>query len=353
MLDILLDALRSSVLISGMVVVMMLLIESFNIESHGRIFTRLSKSGPLQVVVSALLGAVPGCVGGIAAVSLYTHRMLSFGALVAMMIATAGDETFMMLAMFPGKAILLLAILLCLAIVTGLVIDKFDKGRKPLPTRLKDTYEIHGNECHFEGHHLFWRKDSTIHYGWKRIALIFGVLAYLTALLAGLFDEGHESPSGMGLLDEKWAFWVFAVVSIVGLLTIRAASDHFIEHHLWEHIICRHLPGIFAWTFGVLLAIGILFHFIDLSDWISNNTPVMILLAIAVGLIPESGPHLIFVTLFASGVIPFPVLLANSIVQEGHASLPLLADSKSAFLKAKAIKVGIALIVFLVWGLLL
>ena len=79
----------------------------------------------------------------------------------------------------------------------------------------------------------------------------------------------------------------------------------------------------------------------------------MILLAIVIGLIPESGPHLVFVTLFASGVIPFPVLLANSIVQDGHASLPLLADSKASFLKAKAIKVGIALIVFVVWGLIL
>ena len=46
-------------------------------------------------------------------------------------------------------------------------------------------------------------------------------------------------------------------------------------------------------------------------------------------------------------------LLANSIVQDGHASLPLLADSKSSFFKAKAIKVGIVLIVFVVWGLIL
>ena len=78
-----------------------------------------------------------------------------------------------------------------------------------------------------------------------------------------------------------------------------------------------------------------------------------ILLAIAFGLIPESGPHLVFVTLFASGVIPFPVLLANSIVQDGHASLPLLADSKKSFVIAKAVKVAIALAVFVVWGLLL
>ena len=103
MFDIILEALRSAILISGLVVVMMMLIESFNVESHGRIFMGLRKSGFAQVLVSALLGSIPGCVGGFAAVSLYTHRMLSFGALLAMMIATAGDESFMMLALFPGK----------------------------------------------------------------------------------------------------------------------------------------------------------------------------------------------------------------------------------------------------------
>ena len=93
MFDIILEALRSAILISGLVVVMMMLIESFNVESRGRIFMGLRKSGFAQVLVSALLGSIPGCVGGFAAVSLYTHRMLSFGALLAMMIATAGDES--------------------------------------------------------------------------------------------------------------------------------------------------------------------------------------------------------------------------------------------------------------------
>ena len=91
MLEIFTEALRAAVLISGLVVVMMMLIESFNVESDGRIFRGLQKSGFAQVVFSALLGSIPGCVGGFAVVSLYTHRMLGFGALVAMMIATAGD----------------------------------------------------------------------------------------------------------------------------------------------------------------------------------------------------------------------------------------------------------------------
>jgi len=63
----------------------------------------------------------------------------------------------------------------------------------------------------------------------------------------------------------------------------------------------------------------------------------VLLLACLVGLIPESGPHLIFVTLFAQGVVPLSVLLASSIVQDGHGMLPMLAHSAREFLLIKAI----------------
>ena len=71
----------------------------------------------------------------------------------------------------------------------------------------------------------------------------------------------------------------------------------------------------------------------------------LLLLAAAIGIIPESGPHLVFVSLYAAGVVPLPVLLASCISQDGHASLPLLAQSRGAFLKAKLINVGIGIVI--------
>ncbi|MBQ2330795.1 MAG: hypothetical protein II383_00140, partial [Bacteroidales bacterium] len=121
MVEIVLDALRTAVLVSGLVVIMMMLIESLHIESHGKWLNGLRASRTGQVLVSALLGSVPGCLGGFASVSLYTHKMLGFGALLAMLIATAGDEAFLMLALFPQRAVLLFAILLVLGIGTGLL----------------------------------------------------------------------------------------------------------------------------------------------------------------------------------------------------------------------------------------
>jgi hypothetical protein len=129
------------------------------------------------------------------------------------------------------------------------------------------------------------------------------------------------------------------------LFVLVFSSDHFVEGHLWNHIVKKHLPTIFAWTFGVLLVLGIALQHIDINRWISDNTALMILLATVIGIIPESGPHMIFVTLFATGVVPFPVLLASSISQDGHASIPLLAESKKSFFWAKLINCAAALAV--------
>lgn len=138
---------------------------------------------------------------------------------------------------------------------------------------------------------------------------------------------------------------LFAGLSVIVLFVLIFASDHFIEQHLWNHIIRKHFLTIFCWTFGVLLVVGFGLQYIKLDDWISNNTALMIILATLIGIIPESGPHLIFVTLYAAGLVPLPVLLASSISQDGHASLPLIAESRKSFLWAKIINCVVALIV--------
>ena len=84
-----LDVFRNSILITGLVLIMMLMIEYFNIHSHGRWFARIQDSKLKQIFLGSLLGLVPGCIGGFAAVSLYTHRLLTLGALVAMMISSS------------------------------------------------------------------------------------------------------------------------------------------------------------------------------------------------------------------------------------------------------------------------
>jgi hypothetical protein len=134
---------------------------------------------------------------------------------------------------------------------------------------------------------------------------------------------------------------LFAGVSIFLLFLTARAGDHFIREHLWGHVVKKHFKTIFFWTFGALLVIRFGMQFLDIEHWLKDNIILMILIAVLIGIIPESGPHLIFITLFAGGLIPFSVLLASSIAQDGHTALPLLAESKKGFVLAKAINIVI------------
>lgn len=356
MFHILIDILRNSILITGLVAVMMMMIESLNIESGGMVFRGLRKTKVGQVVIAALLGSVPGCMGGFATVSLYTHRMLSFGALIAMMIASSGDEAFMMMAMIPDKALAIFAILFVTAVIAGILTD-FIYGKTggkdhAIPEAAACSADLH-DEDREEGR---GRKPAERHFGKKRIILFVGLAVFIAALGGGMLShdchedthvchEQHHDEKGLeiDLLSEDWMNVLFAGLSVIVLFVLALGSDHFVEEHLWDHIVKKHIPVIFSWTFGVLLILGIGLRYLDISAWISGNTALMILLATAVGIIPESGPHLIFVTLYAAGVVPMPVLLASCISQDGHASLPLLAESKKSFLWAKLINCAVAL----------
>ena len=353
--DILIDALRAAILITGMVVMMMMMIESLNISSGGRFFDKLRGSKFGQIVVSALLGWIPGCMGGFASVSLFSHGMISFGALVAMLIATSGDEAFVMLTLFPGKALWISGLILVIGILVGVVIDYVGPklGFKPYALKTCDEMHLHEediHERHAHGEDVIPTEKKQRTLSTKRVLLFVGILLYILALAFGLLEHEHEGAEphddhGFNLLSEDWMNMLFAAVSLAMVAVAAMGSDHFVEEHLWHHVIARHLPKIFAWTFGVLILLGFLTEVFDISSWISVNIPLMIVLATLIGIIPESGPHLIFVTLFATGVIPAPVLIASCISQDGHASLPLLAESKGAFIRAKATNCLVALVV--------
>ncbi|MDO8899504.1 MAG: putative manganese transporter, partial [Bacteroidales bacterium] len=88
-------------------------------------------------------------------------------------------------------------------------------------------------------------------------------------------------------------------------------------------------------------------QYVNLSGWITANLWIVLGLALLIGIIPESGPHYIFVMLFAQGALPFSILLASSIVQDGHGTLPLLAESQKSFV---AVKIANILVAFIVGG---
>ncbi len=318
-------------MITIFVISMMLILEFLNVLSRGAWLERLHETKIGQVVLGAFLGILPGCLGSYTVVSMYMHRVVKFGAVMATMMATTGDETFVMLALFPKWTLILTLLLLGLGIASGWLTDQL------WPARENCEACTGGFDVHEEGHPFtlsparIWRQLNS---GDMVRPLLLVVMSAFVVLLVSAHD-GH----GFG--------WERASLIGVGIFTlglILSADEHFLIHHLWRHVILRHVSKIFIWIFATLLFLQ-LAHHLQWQETLSGSPLLLILAAATVGLIPQSGPHLLFVNMFAHGMAPFSVLLANSIVQDGHACLPLLAQSRRDFLVVKGVKwlVGLSL----------
>jgi len=146
----------------------------------------------------------------------------------------------------------------------------------------------------------------------------------------------------------NWIRVTLVIVSSTALFIVSTVPDHFLEEHLWKHVVRNHVPRVFLWTFGTLLLMHLLLNQLQLEVWLQKKQLILLLVARLVVLIPESGPHLIFLTLYAEGTIPLSIFLASSVVQDGHGMLPMLAESRKDFLKIKLINFAVGLLLGMV-----
>lgn len=355
--DLICDVLKNSYLITSIVIVMMIMIEYINVASAGKWLGKLKQSRWRQIVSGACLGLVPGCIGGFAAVSLYSHGTLSLGALVAAMISSSGDESFVMLALIPKYALMLFALLFVIAVACGFLVDLFWKGRRPEMSPDHD-FEVH-DEYGEQLPDLFRLSSYSVlkHPGKERIIIMGGIIIFAVLVFTGVLEHDHvHGPEArhLELFSERWINLLFACASLAVLFFVASSKEHFIKEHIWNHVLKKHLAGIFLWTVGALLLISLLLAHFDIEPWLKENAYYVLLLAAVVGMIPESGPHLVFVTLFAGGMVPFSVLLTSSMSQDGHTSLPLLASNRRSFVYAKLVNALFAVAVgslFYLFGL--
>jgi len=330
-----------SVMISGFVFVMMLVIEYINVQSKGLWQKHLTGNKWKKYLIAGFLGAIPGCLGAFTVVALFTHRLVSFGALVTAMIATSGDEAFVMFAMFPQKAALLTFIILVVGVLAGYLTDRFYKPKGILKDIFTHDLPLHDEpECKCFQREIFL--PNLFHPSLYRLSVAIIIISLMLGVATGVLSREADLWIKITLML-SFSFALFVVVSV---------PDHFLKDHIWDHIIKVHLQRIFLWVFGILLLMHFLMMYIDVESWISDNMFIVLLIAVLIGIIPEAGPHLIFVTLFASGTIPFSILLASSISQDGHGMLPMLAESKKGFVAVKVVNMIFAFIVGAI-GLLL
>jgi hypothetical protein len=337
----LIETIKNTIMVTSFVLVIMLLIEFINVQSSGSWTKGLEKRQWLQYLLTGFMGVIPGCAGTFGVVSMYIHNLVSFGALVTALISTFGDEAFVMFALIPLTTFKLCIIIFIISIVAGFLVDYFIRNKKFIqPKNLH--FEIHAKETDVKVFDFQKIYTNIRNISFPRGALLGGILLIIIGILAGEFNEGSLNKSW------DWEQISFLVLMLCGLFIIVAVSEHFLEDHLWKHLVKKHFLRIFLWTFGAFLFIAIFNKYLHWDSWIKTNQVAILVIAVLIGIIPESGPHLIFVTLFINGSIPFSTLLASAIVQDGHGALPLLAESKKSFFLAKAINILIGLIVGLI-----
>jgi len=374
----------------------MLIIEYINVQTRGQWNKPLKNKKWLQILIAALLGAVPGCLGVYTVVSLFTHKIVSFGALVASMIATSGDEAFVMFATMPEQALWLTIIIFLIAIAAGFITNIFYKNVSF--SKVKDHhFHVHEEEqkCDCFNKKIIINNFKKLNF--TRALILTGLIIFSLNLFLGSdqhnhsftinneifskpayseskdvdktethhdhsLDISHTEEESVHSHQESTEHQhsdveeehhlnlpkiIFLILSAFAIFILVTVPNHFVEEHVWNHVIKKHFLKIFLWTLGTLLVIHLLESVFDITQWVfaQDNLWLILLLAIVIGILPESGPHMVFITLFISGMIPMSILLVNSIVQDGHGSLPLFAENKKAFFHMKLINMAVGAIV--------
>jgi hypothetical protein len=334
-MGVLVETFKHSMMITVFVFVMMMLVDYFNVLTRGRMSVAMRGGRFRQYAVTSFLGATPGCLGAFMNVSLYVRGLISFGAIVGGMIATSGDEAFVMLAMFPGKAFLLFAILFALGIILAWVTDRIASLLKIEPCEECQLSQVHIED---EACRPFGRAgllESFRKLSLARFVLLLLLVVFLYSIISGVI--------GPGAWD--WKRITFSALLSLSIFIVVTVPEHYLEEHIWNHIAKRHLWRIFLWSFFAILIVDVGFRHWDLEAFVKGHRMWVLLIASLVAVIPESGPHLVFVVMFAKGFIPFSVILANSMIQDGHGMLPLLSYSVRDSVLIKLFNLGFGLII--------
>lgn len=369
----------------------LLLFAYIDYRKQGKLVQSIEDSKAFQPVIGALLGLTPGCGGAIFIMPLFIRGSVSYGTVIATLIATAGDSAFITMTQTPSAFLKISAFSFLAAVATGYLVDFFKVGeqlRKSVSLvpakdmekkhnqaeRVIDRLESSCRSCppgeigrsnrlnhvgHDEGdavdlalhhknplnrgsfgyrlthkgYHLFWLLSA--------IGLVLGVMA-----LAQVDVYNLPVVPKLGMM-----IGMAGTVTCLSLLFLTRkflkGNSHEEQEHklgsLRETLIHSGMDTAFvgSWVFVAYavyeVAVFLLGGEAVVSGWILAAGVSTVLVGALLGIIPGCGPQIIFVTLFAQGVFPFSALLANAISQDGDALFPLLAMNKKSAIHASII----------------
>jgi len=172
---------------------------------------------------------------------------------------------------------------------------------------------------------------------WRVIIVLTGLL-FVLGIVAGVLADKFKNKTDMNFCKK---------CEITHHKLEEFKFKHFLREHLYGHIIKKHIWKLFLWLLFAIFAIGLLQQSIDLKLDGANIIYVFII-AILVGVLPISGPNIFFLIMYSKGLIPFSVLLANSIIQDGHGLLPIMGFSMDDAVKIKVFNLIFGVVVGLI-----
>jgi uncharacterized membrane protein YhdT len=260
-----------------------------------------------QVPLASFMGALPGCGGAVVVVAAYSSGSVSLGAVVATLTATMGDAAFLLIAKRPDVAIILLPTSFIVGIITGYVVDIFDKTRENTSLKIDSISLINVT------------KNRQFLYVIYSIIVIPGFIFAVLGLLQYEFNE--------------YVTQFITTISFIGIsigMLIWATSSITTMTNPKETTISRMSEETSFITAWVILAF-LLFEYatniagLDLQSWFEAVGILVPLIAILIGFIPGCGPQILVTTFYINGLIPFAALIGNSIANDGDALFPAIA----------------------------
>ena len=383
--EIVVISMRDSFLaVTVFVAVMVFLFSWLQYATSGRFVEYIRERKKLQPVIGALMGLTPGCGGAIVMMPMYARGYVTYGTVIATLIATLGDSAFVLIgaavtdSSFIAPLIAVHVISFIVGVTWGYLVDICGiTPLKPLgrfgPTFVQDEPQ---NQPKVESPLDDLSREipeglgySILHKGyvvWWAVTLIGLVFAILLLVWSGQDADYSLELEYNPLTMDGFITWIGLLGATLSVVLYIAQKNWFADdteatigdklHSMRETMVHAASETAFV-TFWVMIAY-LVFEFMLLFSGLSEQDMaqygdglIAVMVASIIGLIPGCGPQIIAITAYTKDIISFPALAANAISQDGDALFPLLVRHKAASLWATihttipAILAGIILLI--------
>ena len=325
-----------------------------------------------QPAIGALMGITPGCGGAIVMMPMYARGYVTYGTVIATLIATIGDAAFVLIgaaltdSSFIAPVVAVHVISFSVGIFWGYLIDfqsvtpqqplgKYgptfedtmplqDEVEEP-PEDRQAVFDDLGREEEGGLGYFLLHRGYTLWWMVTAIGLIFAVL-----LLVWSAQDGYELALSYNPLTlDGFITWVGLLgtsLSVVLYISQRSWIKDDTEASIGDKLYSMretmiHSASETAFVTFWVMAAYLIFEFTMLFSGVGEDQLatygqgfIAVTVAALIGLVPGCGPQIIAVAAYTKDVISFPALAANAISQDGDALFPLLVRHRAASLWA-------------------